>query len=137
MPALCRRAGRPELALQYGKRVLAIDPGDTTTLGQLVDYYRKNDPAGAEGLLNEVLANPKLDAHAPARLLAEFELGKLYSGRLHQNDKAAEAFAKVLEALDDKSANRLSPADLSRVLRDDPSAAYLEFSKVFLAGQEI
>ena len=137
---LCRlyvgALGRPELALQYGKRVLAIDPGDTTTLGQLVDFYRKNDPAGAEGLLNDVLANPKLDAHAPARLLAEFELGKLYSGRLHQNDKAAEAFGKVLEALDDKSANRLSPADLSRVLQDDPAAAYLEFSKVFLLAKK-
>ena len=62
---LCRlyvgALGRPELALQYGKRVLAIDPGDTNTLAQLVDYYKKNDPAGAEGLLNEVLANPKLD----------------------------------------------------------------------------
>ena len=37
--------------------------------------------------------------------------------------------------IDDKSANRLSPADLSRVLRDDPAVAYLEFSLAFLAGQ--
>ena len=71
--------------------------------------------------MNEVLANPKLDAHSPGRLLAEFELGKLYSGRLHQIDKAADAYAKVLTALDDKSANRLSPADLARVLGDDPA----------------
>ena len=122
---LCRiyvgALGRPELALQYGKRVLSIDPGDTNTLTRLVDYYKKNDPAAAEGLLNEVLANPKLDAHSPGRLLAEFELGKLYSGRLRQIDKAADAYAKVLAALDDKSANRLSPADLARVLGDDPS----------------
>ena len=131
------RSGRPELALQYGKRVLAIDPGDTNTLAQLVDYYKKNDPAGAEGLLNDVLANPKLDAHAPGRLLAEFELGKLYSGRLHQTEKAAEAYAKVLHALDDKSANRLSPADLARVLGDDPAVAYLEFSLVFLAAKKV
>ncbi len=128
--------GRPELALQYGKRILAIDPGDTNTLTQLVDYYKKNDPAGAEGLLNDVLANPKLDAHSPGRLLADFELGKLYAGRLHQTDKAAEAYAKVLTALDDKSASRLSPADMSRVLRDDPAVAYLEFSLVFLAAKK-
>jgi tetratricopeptide (TPR) repeat protein len=137
---LCRlyvgALGRPELALQYGKKVLAIDPGDTNTLAQLVDYYRKNDPAGAEGLLSEVLANPKLDAHAPGRLVAEFELGRLYSGRLHQTDKAADAYAKVLEALDDKSANRLSPADLARVLRDEPAVTYLEFSLVFLAAKK-
>jgi tetratricopeptide (TPR) repeat protein len=135
---LCRiyvgALGRPELALQYGQRVLAIDPGDTDTLIRLVDYYKKNDPASAEGLLKEVLANPKLDAHAPCRLLAEYELGKLYSGRLRQFDKAADAYAKVLAALDDKSANRLSPADLARVLGDDPSAAYYEFGKIFIGA---
>ena len=52
---LCRiyvgALGRPELALHYGRRVLAIDPGDTDTLIRLVDYYKKNDPASAEGLL--------------------------------------------------------------------------------------
>jgi tetratricopeptide (TPR) repeat protein len=134
---LCRiyvgALGRPELALQYGKRVLSIDPGDTNTLTRLVDYYTKNDPAAAEELLNEVLANPKLDVHSPGRLLAEFELGKLYSGRLRQIDKAADAYAKVLAALDDKSANRLSPADLARVLGDDPSVAYQEFGAIFIA----
>jgi tetratricopeptide (TPR) repeat protein len=128
--------GRPDLALQYGKRVLAIEPGDTDTLTHLVDYYRKNDPAGAEGLLNEVLANPKLDAHAPGRLLAYFELGKLYSGRLHQTNKAAEAYARVLTALDDKSANRLSPANMSRVLGNDPAMAYFNFGLVFIAAKK-
>ena len=64
--------GRPELALEFGKRVLAAEPGDSETLSQLVDYYRKNDPPGAEALLNGVLANPKLEQHAPARLLAQY-----------------------------------------------------------------
>jgi len=125
--------GRPDLALQYGKRVLAIEPGDTDTLARLVDHYNKNEPAGAEALLNEVLANPKLGAHAPGRLLAEFELGKLYSNRLNKPDKAADAFAKVVEALDDKSSNRLSAADQMRVLGNDPSTAYLNFGLIFLA----
>ena len=128
--------GRPDMALQYGKRVLAIEPGDTETLSQLVDYYKKNDPPGAEAILNEVLANPKLDAHAPGRLLADFELGKLYSGRLHQTEKAAEAFAKVLAALDDKSANRFSPTELARVLGNDPATAYLNFGLVFLEAKK-
>src|SRR5262249_49180894 len=68
--------GRPDLALQYGRQVLAIEPGDTDTLCRLVDYYNappRNDLAGAESLLNEVLSNPKLDAQAPGRMLAEFE----------------------------------------------------------------
>jgi len=125
--------GRPDLALQYGKRVLAVEPGDTDTLTRLVDYYNKNEPAGAEALLHEVLANPKLDAHAPGRLLAQFELGKLYSVRLNQPNKAADAFAKVVEALDDKSSNRLSASDQARILGNDPSTAYLNFGLIFLA----
>jgi tetratricopeptide (TPR) repeat protein len=127
--------GRPDQALEYGKRVLAVEPGDSDTLLQLVDYYRRNDPAGAEGLLNEVLANPKLEAHAPGRLLAEYELGRLYSGRLHQPNKAADAFAKVLDGLDDRSANRLSPTDQFRILGNDPATAYLNFGLVFLAAK--
>lgn len=129
--------GRPDKALEYGKKVLAVEPGDTDTLSRLVDYFnRKNDPAGAEALLQEVLANPKLDPHAPGRLLAEFELGRLYSGRIPQIAKAAEAYAKVMAALDDKSANRLSPLDQARILGNEPAAAYLNFGMVFLAAQK-
>ena len=127
--------GRPDLAVEYGKRVLAAEPGDSETLAQLVEYYRKNDPPGAEALLNEVLANPKLEQHAPARLLAQYELGRLYSGRLHQTEKAADAFAKVLEGLDDKSANRLTPTDQFRILGNNPAMAYFNFGMVFLAAK--
>jgi tetratricopeptide (TPR) repeat protein len=136
---LCRiyigALGRPELALDYGKRVLAAEPGDSETLSQLVEYYRKNDPPGAEAILNGVLTNPKLDRHAPGRLLAQYELGRLYSGRLHQTEKAADAFAKVLEGLDDKSANRLTPTDQFRILGNNPAMAYFNFGMVFLAAQ--
>jgi tetratricopeptide (TPR) repeat protein len=127
--------GRPDLALEYGKRVLALEPGDSETLAQIVEYYKKNEPAAALALLNEVLSNPRLDPHAPARLLANFELGQLYTGRLHQTDKAADAFAKVLDALDDKSANRLTPSDQFRVLGEAPALAYLGFGQVFLGAK--
>jgi tetratricopeptide (TPR) repeat protein len=136
---LCRlyigALARPDQAVEFGKRVLASEPGDTDTLSQLVDYYRKFDPAGAEDLLNEVLANPKLDAHSPGRLLAQFELGKLYSGRLRQPEKAADAYAKVLEGLDDKSANRLSPAEQMRILTIDPAQTYLQLGMVFIVAK--
>jgi tetratricopeptide (TPR) repeat protein len=136
---LCRlyigALARPELAVEYGKRVLATEPSDTDTLCQLVDYYRRYDQAGALGLLNEVLANPKLDAHSPGRLLAQFELGRLYSGRLRQPEKAADAYAKVLEGLDDKSANRLSPAEQIRILGNDPAQTYLQFGMIFIVAR--
>ncbi len=131
---------RPDLAIEFGRKVLALEPGDTETLARLFDFFmqldpQKSDAAGAEALLKEVLANPKLDAHAPGRLLAEFELGKLYSSRLRQFDKAADAYAKVIDGLDDKAANRLSPADLTRILGNDPSMAYLNFGVVFIAAR--
>src|SRR5262249_2638188 len=41
--------GRPDLALQYGRRVLALQPDDTETLSRLVDFFTvRNDSAGAE-----------------------------------------------------------------------------------------
>ncbi len=43
--------GRPDLAVQYSKRVLVTDPGDSETLTRLVDFYtQRNDPASAEAL---------------------------------------------------------------------------------------
>jgi len=135
---LCRlyigALSRPELAVDYGKRVLKSEPGDSETLSQLVEYYRRNDAAAAESLLNEVLANPKLEPHAFGRLLAQNELGRLYSGRLHQTEKAADAYAKVMVALDDKSANRLTPVEMFRILGNNPSMGYYNLAMVFLAA---
>ena len=128
--------GKPELAVEYGRKVLTVEPGDTDTLSLLVEFYdRKNDSAGCEALLKEVLANPKLDRRSPGRLLAQYELGKLYSGRLAKFDKAADAFAEVMAGLDDKTANKLSPADLNRILGSEPESTYLNFGMVFLAAK--
>jgi len=130
--------GRPELAIQYSKKVLAAEPSDSDTLTRLVDFYtQRNDAASAAALIQEVLANPKLDAHAPGRLMAQFELGSLYAGPLHDVGKAADAFAKVIEALDDKSANRLSARDQLRVLGNEPSVSYLKFGLMFLAARRL
>jgi tetratricopeptide (TPR) repeat protein len=128
--------GRPDLAIQFSRRVLAIEPGDTKTFSKLVDFYSKRgEPENAESLLNEILANPKLPAHAPGRVVAEYELGRLYYTRLKNLEKAANAFAKVMEDLDDKSANRLSPDEQSRIWGNDPASAYLNFGMVFLAAK--
>jgi tetratricopeptide (TPR) repeat protein len=129
--------GKPELAVEYGKKVLAAEPGDTDTLSLLVDYYnRKKDAAGCEALLKEVLANPRLEASSGGRLLAQYELGKLYSGPMAQIDRAADAFAEVMAGLDRKEANRLSPADQVRILGNEPATAYLNFGMVFLAAKK-
>ncbi len=129
--------GRPELAVEFGKKVLAIEPGDTDTLSRLVEFYnRKNDTVGCQTVLKEVLANPKLDAHSPGRMVAQYELGKLYSEKLNQVDNAAKAYAEVMAGLDDKAANRLSPLDLARILGNEPANAYLNFGMVFLEAKK-
>ncbi len=133
---VCFVLGRTEAGIKYCKRVLEVDPGDTDTISRLVGYYnRRNDPAGAESVLADVLANPRLDKNAAGRLVAEFELGKLYAGKLKQIDKAADAFARVVEALDEKAANKLSQADQRRILGGEEAEAYQEFGLTFLQAK--
>jgi tetratricopeptide (TPR) repeat protein len=126
----------PELAVQYGKKVLQVEPGDTDTLTHLVDFYiQKNDATGVEAILKEVLANPKLPAKGPGRLIAQNELGRLYALRSDRGNEAADCFAKVIDMLDDKSAAQLSPQEMNRILGNDPSNAYLTFGMVFLSAK--
>ena len=134
--------GRPDQAVDLGKKVLAVEPGDTDTLSRLVEFYtKKNDGPSAEALvalIKELLANPRLEAHSPGRLVALNELGKLYSsGRIkNQIENASKAYAEVMAGLDDKSANKLSPLDQTRILGNEPATAYLNFGMVFLAAKK-
>jgi tetratricopeptide (TPR) repeat protein len=129
--------GRTDKGMAYGRRALTADPTDADTITRLITYYnnRLRDPMAAETLLKEVLANPKLGPNEPSRTLVEFELGRLYSGKLQQFDKAADSFAKVTEALDDKQAKRLNPYVLKIILGDDEADAYEEFGLVFLQAK--
>lgn len=124
--------GRTEEALDAARKVLDADPGDTETLSLLINHYdRSNDPVGAERLLQDLLANPKLDKTSPGYLLIERDLGILYADKLNQLSKAADAFEVVLKALDEKAANQLSLADQRRILGFDESATYARFGEVF------
>lgn len=127
---------KPEQAVEFGKKALAADPSDTETLERLFQFYvvKQRDFRAGEALLQEVLANPKLAEHAAGRVVAWFELGRLYSGQLNDPAKAADSFAKVLAELDDKESNKLSPADVQRLLGPEPASRYLEFGLVFLAA---
>ena len=138
LSTLCFVLGRTEQGIKYSKRALAVDPSDSDSIIRLVNFYtsRRGDLASAEALLNEVLANPKLEAHAPGRLIALNELGKLYSGRLPKITAAADAYAKLIEELDDRAAVKLSTADQKKILGDhDEAAAYQKFGLVFLQAK--
>ncbi len=133
---LCFVVGRTDAGINYCKKVLATDPGDTDTIARLVNHYnRRNDPSAAEAVLKDVLANPKLEKHSAGRVLADLELGKLYSGKLTRITSAADAFARVIDALDSPEAKKFRPADLGRILGGDEAAAYQEFGLVFLQAK--
>jgi tetratricopeptide (TPR) repeat protein len=122
--------GNVDKGIAFGRRVLEIDPGDIETIEMLIRNFR-NDPAAAETLLNDLAKNPKLVKNSAGALYIEYELGNSYEGSL-QFDKAADSFAKVVEALDDNSNVRLNPAELRRFLGTDEAQAYLRFGRVFL-----
>jgi len=123
--------GRTQKGLEYARKVITLEPGDTETLDRLMSFYeRRDDAVGAEALLRTVLENPKLDTQSAGYLLVERDLGMLYADKLNQPEKAADAFAKVLAALDEKAANNLSPADQKRILGDEADT-YIKFGEVF------
>ena len=126
--------GREEAGVAFGRRVLEAEPGDIETVERLVKHF-KDDPAAAEVLLKDVAKNPKLDKKSAGALYVEFELGDIYETSL-QFEKAADAFAKVVDALDDKSNNRLAPSELRRFLGNDEAQAYLRFGRVFLQANK-
>ena len=127
---ICFALGRDVDAIAYCQRVIAADPGDIETVALLIDHY-KDDPAGAEAFLKGALANPKLNKSSTGALFLEFELGNIYEATL-RFDQAAESFAKVVDALDEKSNARLTPSELRRFLGNDEGLAYLHFGQIFL-----
>lgn len=132
---LCMVTGKGQQGMNYARKVLELNPEDTATLSRLVDFYERNNnrggPAAAEALLLKVLTNPRLDKSSPAYLLVQRNLGELYSEKLIQPEKAADAFAKLVEGLDTKTGTSLSLADQKRILGDDEAEAYAHFGEAF------
>ena len=135
---LCDARGLKERSVEYGRRVLAAEPGDARAIGVVVDYYlkAKRDPAKAIAFLNDVVANPKLDRDSPDGILVQSMLAKLYAGT-GQGNRAADVLAKVIDAIDSKAGNRLTTADRRRILGDNEAFAYFGFGKLFLEARRL
>lgn len=132
---LNRARGNTDRAVEYSRRVLEADPGDSETLAFLFSHYlQKSDSVSAEGLLKSVLANPTLEPNSASFLLASRQLAELYQ-RLQEPAKAADALAKMIDALDEKAVNRLSPSELDLVLGDDPARSYMAFGELFVQAR--
>ncbi len=142
-PAILHRLCRLSFGLMrikegvdYGRRALKVQPDDTNVLALLLEHYQfRRDLAGAEGLLNALLADANLDKGSATALLAQKSLGDLYATRRPaQIDKSADAYARVLEGLDARAASKFSPADQKRILGEE-AQSYERFGDVFFVAR--
>ncbi len=131
--------GRNEPAVAYGRKLLELDPGDSATLSLLIAHYieRKGDANAAEKLLQKVASSPNLDKTSPGYFVIQRNLGDLYADLLSQPEKAADAYAKLMDALEQKAANALSALDQKRILEGDEAASYLKFGETFLQAKKV
>lgn len=129
-----RGLGRIEESVDVARKILERDPGDTAAIWLLVAYALeiKKDPAAAANELRTLLERPDLPPDSAGALLARRTLGDLSAEFLGRMDEAADAYEAVLEALDRRSAARIPPSELRRILRDDEAESYLRFGEVFL-----
>jgi tetratricopeptide (TPR) repeat protein len=128
--------GQTERAINYGRRVITLDPGDTATLSLLVALYidRRNDPLAAERLLREVLENPKLGEHSASALVAHRHLGDIYYELLDKPTLAADSYALVVEGCDRPEFVTFTDVDQKRILRDEEADSYLRFGESLRAA---
>lgn len=129
---ICFALNRGDEAERYGARVLDVDPGDLFTLRQMIARYSRSARSEAAiDLLKKAEANPKLDKRSAAYLVIERDLGLLYSIRPDKIQETADAWTKVVEALDDKAANRFSVVEQRLILGNEEANTYLEFGVAF------
>lgn len=132
---LCFALGRTEQAIAFGRKVVEADPADAETLRLLVAYYSsRRDLVTAEALLRAALANPALAQASPAYLVIQHDLGLLLAEQ-DQVDKAADALAKLVEALDEKAVNQFSPVEQKLILGTNEAESYRKFGAIFLAAK--
>ena len=127
--------GREAEAIAYCQRVIANDPGDIETVGLLVEQYR-DDPSLPPRRSSRMRSRiPSSTRPRPERFISNSSWVPFMKGRL-RFDLAAACFAKVIDALDEKSNARLAPSELRRFLGADEGQAYLRFGRVFLQAKQ-
>lgn len=133
-----RALGRIEDSVEISRQVLELEPDDTASIWLIVGYTLevKKDPPATASFLEDLLKDEKLDPKSAGAILAQRLLGDIEAEFLANLDKAADAYQVVVEALDQKAANRISPADMRRILRDDEAESYLRFGEVFLRAKQ-
>lgn len=137
---MCRLSlaiGRVDQAIDYGTRALEASPDDSNTLGVLVTTLleRRADRDAAELLLRRVIGNPRLDANAPARLIALRMFGDFMLELRNNPEEAAAAYEHIVSALEERAAARMKGVERERILRGGEAESYLRFGQVLLRSK--
>lgn len=130
---LCFALGRLAQGAKYGRQVVQNDPNDSVMIDRLFRYsMAQGDLNAAEELLRSVRDNPKMNKSSAGYLVVQRDLGRLHAGPLRKPEEAADAFAVLVKALDDKASNKLLPSEQRLILGSDPDDSYFLYGLVFL-----
>jgi tetratricopeptide (TPR) repeat protein len=128
---MAEKLGRREEAIRYALKVVALDDGDPMLLRKLGAYLTEQGQwRQAVELYAKALAALKKADTTVAGLLLEMEAGRVYH-LAEQYPKAADCFAKVLEALADPKKYGLEEESVKLVL-GDPAPTYSLMGQCFL-----
>lgn len=111
---------RSDEAMRYALKLAELDPSDQLMLRRLAGYLAQPDQGDLEGairLLELATQAPNLVHDSPDFVNIMNDLGRLYSAT-GRNDQAAEAYQKVLEALDNPDQYKLDRATLELLASD-------------------
>jgi tetratricopeptide (TPR) repeat protein len=123
---------RPSVAVRYALLAVEQDPGDPLLLRRLAAFVSDEGDQEKALLLYEkaaALAAARHEKPTPATVLVSMEMGRLYFVA-KKYDKAAEQFAKVLQALDKPEEFGLDDA-MRKALLGSSDVTYQLFGQAF------
>ena len=133
---LAFRLNQIEEAVSYAEKAVELDPDDVELLQQLATHVaNQRRLPEAIGYLEQASRSSKLNKKSPSFVLLMRSLGILYVVT-DQKEKAAEAYAEVLEALKNSEAYGLD-FRTRRALLTDQQTSFERIGEVLLDGKKV
>lgn len=130
------RAGRTAEADRYGRKLADVPGGDVFLLSRIaMRLAEQGHWEAAAKIYEKVLAAPGGEKPAVTDFVIRLELAKLYH-LLDQDDKSAEHFARVLEAMKHPEQSGLDDR-LRKELLNDPAPIYRLAGECFLGANRV
>lgn len=130
---LAMQLDQSEDAVRLALKAIELDPNDYELLMRIgVEFSRQRDFALGLKYLEQALKSPRLKHDSPTFVMLNIELGVLYSAT-KQNDKAADAYTVIFQAVKDPEKFGMEFRMRSALLAD-PRTNYERIGQVLLDG---